>query len=76
MSQENSSQGEGQESEARIDRVERALEHMVTYMQGTQPPGQNTSRVLDTIDRFQRLSPPVFRGKANANPSESEYWIE
>jgi len=45
-------------------------------MQGTQPPGQNISRVPDTIDRFQQLSPPVFRGKANVDPSESEYWIE
>lgn len=38
--------------------------------------GQSIPQVSYAIDRFQQLSPPVFRGKASADPSESEYWIE
>ncbi|XP_052209182.1 uncharacterized protein LOC127812702 [Diospyros lotus] len=49
---------------------------MVTYMQGTRPTGQSIPQAPDVINWFQRLSPPVFQGRASADLSESEYWIE
>ncbi|XP_052197328.1 uncharacterized protein LOC127804497 [Diospyros lotus] len=49
---------------------------MVTYMQGTWSRGQSITQAPDAVDRFQRLSPPIFRGRASVDPSESEYWIE
>ncbi|XP_052204037.1 uncharacterized protein LOC127809313 [Diospyros lotus] len=68
-----------QEYGDRMTRVERILENMVVVMQETrptQPTGHINPRSPDISDRFQRLNPPIFRGKAGADPCESEYWVE
>ena len=49
---------------------------MVTLIQGTRPVGLVVPRKTDIGDKFQRLNPPIFWGRAGADPCESEYWIE
>ncbi|XP_052181978.1 uncharacterized protein LOC127794771 [Diospyros lotus] len=56
--------------------MEMVMENMLNFMQGMHLTGQANPRTPDIVDRFQRLNPPIFRGKAGADPSESEYWIE
>ena len=46
------------------------MENMLTLIQGKEPTGQTIPRAPDTIDKFQRLNPPTFRGKAGVDPSE------
>ncbi|XP_052176676.1 uncharacterized protein LOC127790978 [Diospyros lotus] len=60
----------------RMDQMERVLGSMVTLMRGTQPAGQVIPRNPNVSDRFQRLNPPVFQGKAGTDPCESEFWLE
>jgi len=52
------------------------MENMLNFMQGMHLTGQANPRTPSIVDRFQRLNPPIFRGKAGADPSESEYWLE
>lgn len=52
------------------------MENMLNFMQGMHLTGQANPRTPDIVDKFQRLNLPIFQGKAGADPSESEYWIE
>ena len=56
--------------------MERVLGNMVILLQGTRTTGQAIPRNSDVSDRFQRLNPPIFRGKAGADPCKSEFWLE
>ncbi|XP_052189949.1 uncharacterized protein LOC127799759 [Diospyros lotus] len=56
--------------------MESVMENMLNFMQGMHLTGQASLRTPDFVDRFQRLNPPIFRGKAGADLSESKYWIE
>ena len=59
-----------------MDQMERVMESMVTLMRAMQPAGQIIPRNSNVSDRFQRLNPPIFRGRAGIDPYESEYWLE
>ena len=59
-----------------MDWIERVMENMLTFIQGTQPIGQANPRTPDIMDKFQQLNSSIFRDKARANPSESEYCLE
>ena len=77
--QENVPPERNQEDRDRMGHVERLLESIafvVQRMQLVQPVGQIVPRNSDIGERFQRLNPPVFLGKAGADPCESEFWLE
>ena len=59
-------------SENRLDRMERILESMLTYIMRNEPL-RNTTHVLD---QYRRQRPSVFRGKAEDDPFIAEFWME
>lgn len=59
-----------------MDQMEQVLGSMVTLMQGTRMTGQVIPQNCNVNDRFQRLNPPIFRGRAGVDPCENEYWLE
>ena len=59
-----------------MDRMDGVMENMLNFIQGIHLTSQANSRTPSIIYRFQRLNPPIFQGKAGADPSESEYWLE
>ena len=69
--------GEDQEMESaalegRLDRMERVMENLMTYV----TRGESARQPDNVLEQYRRQRPPTFKGKPGDDPSIAEYWLE